>query len=427
MSWLIYFLKIMVIQLAAYLGYKLLLDNERAGHFKRFYLLVSLTLAYVVPFIFISRITDVVPVVQLPEVTVVPTQGMALLQSVGYVEVSFFTISSALMVLVYLAGVAYHLNRTIRQLLAIRKQITTNPTVELSDLTLVLVPETVSPHSFFHWCFYSATTPPNAMIMEHEAAHARQLHSLDRLLVVFLKTFCWFNPVHLLFEQAIIVNHELLADQAVLRSGYDPIAYQTALLTTLRATSVAGPLVSGAGFLLTKKRFTMMNSTSGNRFVSASKFLAVLSLWGILLFSFGQTGYTQIAPPPPPTSPPGPPPPPPPPPVPGPMKILVPTASNLAAWQDAETYGVWIDGERVENSVLANYSADDFGHYFKAKLTPTAINYGKHVYQLELMTKAAFEKYQSQMAKDGKPIPPPPPPAPAGPPAPTPPPSPNKY
>lgn len=428
MSWLIYFIKVMVIQLAAYLGYRLLLDNERAGQFKRFYLLGSMLLAYVVPFVVVSHIHVVGTEGEMALLSAGPLTNIAtgviwagspnISWLPGYFEVSISNILIGIILLIYLAGVLYHLSKFFKFLLLIKKRITGSVNEKSHGLMLVPLVEDCSPHSFFHWCFYSKNRPPNSIILTHEAAHARQLHSLDRLITTLLKAICWFNPVQLLFERAIIVNHELLADQAVLRSGCDPITYQTVLLTTLRATSVASPLVSGAGFHLTKKRFQMMNSASGSHRTSVFKFLAALSLWGILLFSFGQVGYAQNAPVPPPP-PPGPPIPPPPPPVMDgdgvAMKVLVPTASNLAAWQDAETYGVWIDGERVENSVLANYSADDFGHYFKSKLTPTAINYGKHVYQLELMTTAAFVKYNARMLENGTPIPPPPPPVPAAP------------
>jgi hypothetical protein len=63
----------------------------------------------------------------------------------------------------------------------------------------------------------------------------------------------------------------------------------------------------------------------------------------------------------------------------------------LQEFQDSSTYGVWIDGKRVENSTLKNYSTTDFHHFLKSKLYKGAKHYGRYTYQLDLITKKAIE------------------------------------
>ena len=49
---------------------------------------------------------------------------------------------------------------------------------------------------------------------------------MEFLLIVF-----WFHPLLYLFKYSIKLNHEFLADQAVLKNGFDLKAYQQSLLT----------------------------------------------------------------------------------------------------------------------------------------------------------------------------------------------------
>jgi len=55
MIWLSYLLKTILIQFIALVGYKLLLDKEPLGHLKRAYLLGSLVLSLVTPFLTVPR------------------------------------------------------------------------------------------------------------------------------------------------------------------------------------------------------------------------------------------------------------------------------------------------------------------------------------------------------------------------------------
>ncbi len=68
------------------------------------------------------------------------------------------------------------------------------------------------------------------------------------------------------------------------------------------------------------------------------------------------------------------------------------TQDMLNDFKDAQRYGVWIDGSRVDNTVLDNHKVEDFHHYFKSRLSKRAKNYGQYTYHLTLVTQKAFEK-----------------------------------
>lgn len=69
--------------------------------------------------------------------------------------------------------------------------------------------------------------------------------------------------------------------------------------------------------------------------------------------------------------------------LPKPKKVKI-SDQQLSAWKNGSMFGLWIDGKRVENTVLNNYLSSDFVFYSSSKLMKNAINYGKHYYQVPL-------------------------------------------
>ena len=76
-----------------------------------------------------------------------------------------------------------------------------------------------------------------------------------------------------------------------------------------------------------------------------------------------------------------------------PLPKEIPTETQLNAWKDNKTYGIWINEKRVGNEELAKHNAKDFSNYFASKLAKNAINYGKHYVQVDLMTNAFYNNY----------------------------------
>jgi bla regulator protein blaR1 len=52
---------------------------------------------------------------------------------------------------------------------------------------------------------------------------------------------------------------------------------------------------------------------------------------------------------------------------------------------------------------LADRKPADFAHYFVSKIEKNAINYGKHYYQVDVMTPANYAAYLKQEAANPSP------------------------
>ncbi len=89
-------------------------------------------------------------------------------------------------------------------------------------------------------------------------------------------------------------------------------------------------------------------------------------------------------------------------PAPGPLPKSVPTQDQMELWKDANMYGVWIDGKRVNNTELSNYSNTDFAQLFVSKLEKNAVNYGKHYFQVNIMTYKYYDDYYKNTEESGK-------------------------
>lgn len=521
-----YLLKTALIQLIAFGCYKLLLDKEPLGHWKRAYLLGSLLLSFIIPLMTVPQLFT------QPVNVFVSTAGSTLAPDIDSATSAEFLPSSEvyglsdlllpILVFFYTLGVLVYFVRMLMALRSVKGRLSrATSTQEVAPgIQLVGLAEPTATHTFLRWIFFHEAAPPAKEVLAHELAHVRQWHSIDRLFIGALQVLFWFNPLLRYYERAIRVNHELLADQAVLQQGVNPVSYQQQLLAALRRPA-SPDLSSGVDFHLTKKRFQMMQLTKANGPRSLVKLLTAGMLWAVLLFSFGQTSYAQTAPPPPPppkalkgvqhrfgsvkqaipssrqlstwaaneynqiridtrkiksgslkdyksedfsqyyvlTPPAGsgdrglhvylftekeypwpdvPPPPPPFPPMPpgaapkapvapappaavpappappAPPSALppppppmdwnkleekMPSVAQLKEWQDSKTFGVWIDRDRISNDELTNYSPDNFSYFRVHKLVKNAKNYGKHVYQVNLLTKEQLAKYRKQQTR----------------------------
>lgn len=70
--------------------------------------------------------------------------------------------------------------------------------------------------SFFNYVFIdrdSLTKNEMQILLAHERVHAKQLHTLDKLVLLLCKSLLWFNPVIYWYEKALEEVHEFEADQ----------------------------------------------------------------------------------------------------------------------------------------------------------------------------------------------------------------------
>lgn len=369
--------------------YHFFIENEKMHHFKRFYLLFAIAYSLLAP-LFTFTIENDLDASSIP---VLPFSKMIINQEITSKPIDF--LGPQLLLIVYMFIVAVLLFRFVKNILRMFKLIQSNEKVMCQNSTLVLMHQETIPHSFLNYIFLNKTAFEQGKIeneiLDHEMTHVHQKHTWDILMIEVLKIIFWFNPMFILYKKSMQLNHEFLADEAVIKKHQNPSFYQLLLLNANE--NKKDYLASNLNYLLTKKRFFMMTQSQNTPMIWIKK-LGLIPLFSFLTYflcadSMAQEksnvvqspkvefpndalnayyantkvifknkqgkvvlekNYTDLTeqekmkiPPPPPR----------------PTRITL-TEKQFNDFKNSEKYAVWVDGVHVKNIQLDNYRASDF-------------------------------------------------------------------
>jgi len=448
-----YIIKIVLCSAVFIFTYKLLLEKEKMHNFNRGYLLLSLLLSFVIPLITFNYSTPTLPISdnEILQTNFIKDYNTTV-QEVSAIEKTDYTFL-VLTILYDLISTFFFL-RFIVNLNKILSKTRNTKTIPFNNSQIVLSDEALSPHSFLNYLFVNnqeyVSGGIEKEILLHECAHIQQRHSYDILLIEILQIVCWFNPFLLMYKKAVQLNHEFLADEAVIKTYPNVASYQYLLIEKASKSNTYN-LSSSFNYLITKQRLIMMTKSKSPKNVLYRQ-LAIIPVLAIAVFAFSTKSFSQekasstskvkqiavpatqdgvsqalldeyeqilnskknkkgfpsllkfteadrkkletiflsmnkeqqakqivtFVPSPPP------------------LKKSIPTQEQIEAWKNDKIYGVWIDEKRVSNSVLNQYKNTDFAHEFVSKLGKNTVNYGKHYYQINLMTKDGYDKYYKE-------------------------------
>ena len=192
-----------------------------------------------------------------------------------------------LLLILYFSGAIVFLFRFLRNLIFLSKRERSAENVRYKGFPMVLVESHVNPHCFLKTIFVNREDYENNQIapelLTHELEHIRQFHSVDIIFLEMTRIIYWFNPILILYNRAIRVNHEYLADHGVLKVSPDIKSYAEKLLSFINGSQEI-PLVSGCNNSLTKKRLIMLTKTKSNRIRNGVKIILTLNLVMLILF-----------------------------------------------------------------------------------------------------------------------------------------------
>lgn len=273
------------------LFYKLLLERESAHTFKRFYLLGALVSAILIPLITFTTYIEATPI-ELPVDTFEMATAPYVPEQILAVDTSYLAI---ILWCVYLLGVLIFSIRFGKNLYNIVKRIKQNPKFKNRFVFHVLLTELVPPHTFLNYIFfnkekYEAHEIPKEVFL-HEETHAKEKHALDILFVEVLQILFWFNPLLYFVKKDIKLNHEFLADKAVLKNGVALENYQNTLLAFSSHASEP-QLANAINYSSIKKRFTLMKTHTSKTAIWVRS-LILMPLLAILIYSFSSTKLVE--------------------------------------------------------------------------------------------------------------------------------------
>lgn len=282
---MLYLLQVNVGLILFYALYKLVCTRDTFFRSRRFILIVSLVLPFILPFIDVREwleIRDRVIMLThfdysavLPEIVV----GSEAVETGNRV----FVLSEWIGYL-YLAGVLVLLVRLAIQAFCLYRLIVRMPEKEINGVRVKCLNDPSGPFSFFGWIFLNpATVKEDELdeILTHEMAHVKQHHSVDILLAEMVSICCWMNPFAWLLKREVRLNLEFLADRKVMEAGFATKSYQYHLLGL--AYNHKYGLSNNFNFSHLKQRIIMMNKKKSNAAGHIKYALFVLPAFALLV------------------------------------------------------------------------------------------------------------------------------------------------
>lgn len=289
----IYILKSAACLAVFFVFYKLVLENTSIHHFKRFYLLGGLVASFLIPLITFTTYVET-----SPSVLILNEGNSQEILSEGLASINYWP---AILWTIYGLGVLFFSVKFFRNLFGLIQKIQKNPKFRNRSFTNILLTETVIPHTFFSYIFLNKEQFEHdeipSEVMLHEEAHARQKHSLDIVLIEVFQLLFWFNPIFYFLKRSVKLNHEFLADRAVLNAGSETSHYQKILLAFSTPNSYqeteSPSLAHSLNYSSTKKRFKAMKTRTSSRTILLRSLL-LLPLLSLLIYGFSTKKVENI-------------------------------------------------------------------------------------------------------------------------------------
>ena len=282
---MLYLLQVNVGLILFYALYKLVCTRDTFFRSRRFILIVSLVLPFILPFIDVREwlesrdrmimLTHFDYSAVLPEIVVgseaveTGSRVFVLSEWIGYL---------------YLAGVVVLLVRLVVQAFSLYRLIVRMPEKEINGVRVKCLNDPSGPFSFFGWIFMNpATVKEDELdeILTHEMAHVKQHHSVDVLLAEMVSICCWMNPFAWLLKREVRLNLEFLADRKVMEAGFATKSYQYHLLGL--AYNHKYGLSNNFNFSHLKQRIIMLNKKKSNGAGHIKYALFVLPAFALLV------------------------------------------------------------------------------------------------------------------------------------------------
>lgn len=282
---MLYLLQVNVGLILFYALYKLVCTRDTFFRSRRFILIVSLVLPFILPFIDVREwlesrdrmimLTHFDYSAVLPEIVVgseaaeTGNRVFVLSEWIGYL---------------YPAGVVVLLVRLVVQAFSLYRLIVRMPEKEINGVCVKCLNDPSGPFSFFRWIFMNPAAVKEDEISEiltHEMAHVKQHHSVDVLLAEMVSICCWMNPFAWLLKREVRLNLEFLADRKVMEAGFATKSYQYHLLGL--AYNHKYGLSNNFNFSHLKQRIIMMNKKKSNGAGHIKYALFVLPAFALLV------------------------------------------------------------------------------------------------------------------------------------------------
>lgn len=216
---LIYLLQVTACSGILYGYYHIFLRNKKFHQYNRYYLLLSVVLSIVVPFLHIpvyveSGSATPLFVKTLTVFETAPFESGTVHQQPESRQSMDWKITASL---IYLLAALILFVRFAAGIIRIMRMTRIYPAEKIDNIRFVRTNDPSTPFSFFNWLFWNNQVELNSdsgqQILRHEIFHIRQKHSWDIIFLEVMTICLWLNPFLHLIKKEVKAIHEFLADK----------------------------------------------------------------------------------------------------------------------------------------------------------------------------------------------------------------------
>ncbi|WP_316843290.1 M56 family metallopeptidase [Pedobacter psychrodurus] len=300
MELLSYLLKVTACTVLFFGFYLLVLRKLTFFKINRFYLLATLLLSFMIPALQFD-VKRELPLLEtelegMPDLKPVNPAPVQLIQPIVVEYQSEVTAKTDWIGLIPYAygGIALLLLFTCLWRLFVLLKHTGSYTKNGNGLKLIDKAKGFTNCSFFNYVFINGNALSStdlAVLLKHEEVHAKQYHSIDKILLMIAKAVLWFNPIVYLYDKALEQVHEYEADE-ITSASFGHQAYAN-LLLQLAISKSDMPLIHNFVKSPIKDRIKMLFHAKSKNMKKLTYLLAIPVVLGLVWLFAVQVVYAQ--------------------------------------------------------------------------------------------------------------------------------------
>ncbi|WP_299521395.1 M56 family metallopeptidase [Winogradskyella sp.] len=276
-----YLLKASAVIVIFYVLYKLFLQRETFFQTNRGYLLIGLLASVLLPLIVIPIYVEYTPTVM--DSSILYINSPEVLENPNEMAFDWIGLAS----IVYTFGAIFFLGKLLIELASLKLLFKKHRFFKNGSYIFIETENDIPPFSFFNWIVYNPkkyTREELQHILNHEKAHARELHSIDIILTQLSCVLLWFNPLIWLYKKEVQQNLEFIADKKAQDFSSCEKSYQ---LILLKASAPQHKYLTTNNFYNSqiKKRIIMLHKSKSKK-ANVWKYSLVLPILALFLMSF---------------------------------------------------------------------------------------------------------------------------------------------
>lgn len=286
-----YIFQVVLFQLLFLVIYDGFLKRETFFNHNRIYLLATVILSFLLPFVQLGIFENTMPqqlIIKLPEVVIgaldAESAGVTVQGTTQSINENIWQWHYIIYIGMMLATLIF-----ITKLVRLVWLIENNPKRWQGDILLIKLIKSSAAFSFFNRVFMGENISQHDQqtILRHEMVHVQHKHSLDLLIFEILRIVMWFNPLVYLYQNRIIAVHEFIADAEATKHQDKQVYYQNLLAQVFDTNKISfiNPFYKQS---LIKKRIVMLSKSKSIQLHLIKYALLIPMVVGMLMYTSSQ-------------------------------------------------------------------------------------------------------------------------------------------